>query len=58
MQRKRCVLFVSKKRRGEKQKIDKKNEVLEKKMYINKENIKYKNIALQGRINDSYRVGG
>ena len=47
-------------RRGEKRrkyKLDKRNEIL-KNMYINKENIKYKNIALQGRINDSYRVGG
>ena len=57
MQQKRCVLCVcvclwKEERKGEKHKIDKRNEVL-KKMYINKENIKYKNVALQGRITDS-----
>ena len=45
-------MCVKKERRGEKHKIDKRNEVL-KNMYIDKENIKYKNVALQGRTTDT-----
>ena len=41
----------------EKHKIDKIDDLLKKKMYINKENIKHKSVALQGRTTDIYKIG-